>query len=102
MVKAAFIAEVIKFGYSRFLICLVPVIFAIYILGYLPNFYRSKELMAVSAKNSHIDTHRSGVRKNSSKSKIELMSVIMTVFLRRLSSACLKYHRRNHWSCDMS
>ena len=56
MVKAAFIAEVIKFGYSRFLICLVPVIFAIYILSYLPNFYRSKELMTVSAKNSHIDT----------------------------------------------
>jgi hypothetical protein len=47
MVQAAFLDGVIKFGYGRFLLCLVLVVFVIIILSHMATFVRSKELMAV-------------------------------------------------------
>jgi hypothetical protein len=52
---------VIKFGYGKFLLCLVLVIFAIIILGHIVNFDRSKELMAAAAKNSQINNTLSAI-----------------------------------------
>ena len=50
------IAEVITFGYDRFLLCLMLVIFTIVILSYIANFERSMDFTAVATKNNQLNT----------------------------------------------
>jgi hypothetical protein len=52
----ASIVDVITFGYGRFLICAMPVIFATVILSCMINFDRSIDFMAAATKNSQVNT----------------------------------------------
>lgn len=52
----ASIVDVITFGYGRFLIYAMPVIFATVILRCMINFDRSIDFMAAATKNSQANT----------------------------------------------
>jgi hypothetical protein len=47
---------VITFGYDRFLICSILLIFTIVILSYIANFDRSMDFTAVATKNNQLNT----------------------------------------------
>ena len=95
------------FGYGRFLICAMLVIFATVILSCMINFDRSMDFMAAATKNSQVNTfatlidqvalqdrnissNQSGditVIKNSMSEQIQVIRNMMQVFVRSSTQA---------------